>query len=101
MKRIVNQTNTIIAIVWPHRVRLMDITVLRSGWPAPRASAAARVLELAAERVREGEVQRHADSDLGSRVGRGHAQEHLGLQHRRALRLARCAFPEATGEQAH
>src|SRR5690606_11438548 len=101
-KRIVNQTNTTIAIVWPSRVRLMFIrSPLRSGQAQARASAAERVLELADERVRESEVERDADADHRHGVEQGDHQEHLRLQHGGELRLARRALQEAAAEQAH
>src|SRR5262245_35693299 len=91
-----NQTKTIIATVCPINVRLKSIE------PLPGSAArAGRRLQLAHERVREGEEERDADADHRDRVEQRHDDEHLGLQHWGKLRLACGALEEAAAEQAH
>src|SRR3954465_8936169 len=52
------------------------------------------------ERVREREEQREAESDEPDRVEQAGDDEHLHLQRRGQLRLARRAFQELAAEQA-
>ena len=52
------------------------------------------------ERVREREEQREADADQRDRVEQAGDDEHLHLQRRGQLRLARGAFQELAAEQA-
>ena len=54
----------------------------------------------AQERIREREEQREADADHRDRVEQAGDDEHLHLQRRGQLRLARGAFQELAAEQA-
>src|SRR5688572_16712110 len=98
MNFMLNQTKTIMAIVCPISVALKSIELLLRPLSAARAR---RSLQLADERVGEGEEQRDAHADHRHRVEQRDHDEHLRLQHRRELRLARRAFEEAAAEQAH
>src|SRR6266700_161144 len=50
------------------------------------------------ERVRESKEQRETDTDHGDRVHQRRDDEHLDLQHRRKLGLARGTFEEPAAE---
>src|SRR5690606_20940512 len=102
MKRMQNHTNTAIAIVWPHKVRLIDMQSPHSFLIGiSRTSAAHRILQLADERVGEREVERDTHADHRDGVEQRHDQEHLGLQHRGELRLPCRAFEEAAAQEPH
>jgi hypothetical protein len=71
-----NQTNTIIAIVWPS-------------------------LQLTDERVGEREEQRDTHTDHGNGVEQCDDDEHLRLQHRGQFWLTRSTFEEAATQKTH
>ncbi len=85
-----------------HRDRLPDQCQVEIHRSSPAISRrAGRLLQLPDERVGEGEEERDAHADHRDRVEQRHDDEHLHLQHRGELRLARRAFEEAAAEQAH
>src|SRR5262245_40721166 len=101
-----NQTNTIIAIVWPINVPRLRFTgalleFYPTGAEAPAADLAARGLQLADERIGEREEQRDTDADHRDGVEQRDHEEHLRTQHRSQLGLPCGALEEPAAEEAH
>src|SRR5438552_18980874 len=66
----------------------------------PQEISSDYLLQPRQERIREREEQRETDTDHGNRVDERGDNEHLGLQHRRQLRLTRRTFEKAATENA-
>src|SRR5258708_2951838 len=80
------------------RTLLVFASALRCRCPS---SAAACLLQLPDERIREREVQRDTDADHRDCVEQRDDQEHLRTQHARELRLTRRAFEPTAAEESH
>src|ERR1700722_4847927 len=95
---IVNQMSTMNTIICTNSVRLMFTVVSRPARLPPTFS----VRQPGSERIREREEQRETDPDHGDCIDQRGDDEHLHLQHRRQLGLARGAFqkPAAKNTEA-
>src|SRR6185312_4668096 len=108
---IVNQTRIKKTSIWAMSVALrLTVAILSRNSGAQRLDRAAALFRcragrlrqhVAGERIDEDHVQRDTHADDRNRVDQADQQEHLALQHRHQLGLARGTFEELAAHQAH